>query len=57
MALKKKISKDDYKKLSDSLKSEYKEDGESYVLDVEGDEGGEDVGALKKPSIRKPKTN
>lgn len=44
MALKKKLSKEEYKKLSDIMKAEYKEDGESYVLDVEGEE---DVSGLK----------
>lgn len=49
MALKKKISKADYEKLSDVLKAEYKADGDDYVLDVDGDE---DTGALKRAKDR-----
>lgn len=38
MALKKKISADDYAKLSDVFKAEYVKDGDNYKLDVEGDD-------------------
>ena len=42
MALKAKISKADYDKLSDELKNEYKPSGDDYVLDVDGlDDAGE----------------
>lgn len=36
MALKRKITKEEYEKLADPLKTEYKAAGEDYVLDVEG---------------------
>lgn len=50
MALKKKVTKDEYAKLSDSKKEEYIEDGDGgYKLDVEGDE---DTGALKRAKDR-----
>ena len=49
MALKKKITKDAYAKLSDALKAEYIEDGDEYKLDVEGEE---DVGKLKRAKDR-----
>src|ERR1044072_8043734 len=49
MALKKKINKEAYEKLSDALKAEYTQDGDEYKLDVEGDE---DVGALKRAKDR-----
>jgi alanyl-tRNA synthetase len=45
MALKAKISKADYDKLSDALKAAYVADGDNFVLDVEG---AEDTGALKR---------
>jgi len=44
MALKRKITKDEYDALSDVLKAEYKGDGAGYVLDTEPDE---DTGALR----------
>lgn len=49
MALKKKLSKEDYEKLSAHLKTEYIEDGEGYKLDIDGDE---DTGALKRAKDR-----
>ena len=49
MALKKKITKEAYDKLSDALKAEYVEKDGAYVLDVEGDE---DTGALKRAKDR-----
>ncbi len=49
MALKKKITKEEFDKLSDVLKAEYKADGNDYVLDVDGDE---DTGALKRAKDR-----
>jgi hypothetical protein len=49
MALKARIKKTAYDKLSDELKAEYKADGEEYVLDVEG---AEDTGALKRANDR-----
>lgn len=49
MALKRKINKEAYDKLADNLKFEYVADGDSYVLQTEGDE---DVGALKRANIR-----
>lgn len=49
MALKKRISKADFEKLSDHFKGEYIEDGEGYRLDVDGDE---DVGPLKRAKDR-----
>ena len=49
MALKRKISKEAYDKLSDVLKSEYIERDGEYVLDVDGDE---DTGALKRAKDR-----
>ena len=49
MALKKKITKSEYDKLSDGLKTEYVEDGDGYRLDIEGEE---DTGALKRAKDR-----
>lgn len=49
MALKKKLTKAEYDKLSDVLKSEYIEDGDGYRLDVDGEE---DTGALKRAKDR-----
>lgn len=48
MALKRKISAEAWEKLPDALQSEYEKKGEDYVLSLEGDEGGEDVSALKR---------
>lgn len=48
MALKRKISKEEYEKLPESLATEYIEDGEGYRLDVDGD----DNGALKRAKDR-----
>lgn len=49
MALKKKLTKAEYDKLSDTLKSEYVEDGDGFRLDIDGDE---DAGALKRAKDR-----
>ncbi len=49
MALKKKLTKEEYAKLSDALKAEYIEDGDGFRLDVDGDE---DTGALKRAKDR-----
>lgn len=49
MALKFKISKKEWEKLSDELKSEYNADGENYTLDVSGIE---DTAALKRARDR-----
>lgn len=49
MALKSKLTKAEFDKLSDELKKEYKEDGDGYALDVEG---AEDTGALKRAKDR-----
>jgi hypothetical protein len=49
MALKKKLTKAEYDKLSDSLKGEYVADGDAFQLDVEGEE---DTGALKRAKDR-----
>lgn len=49
MALKRKITKEAYDKLADNVKFEYMADGDSYLLQTEGDE---DVGALKRANIR-----
>ncbi len=49
MALKRKISKEAYDKLSDELKAEYVEKDGDYVLDLDGDE---DTGALKRAKDR-----
>ena len=38
MALKKKLSKAEYDKLSDAIKAEYIEDGDGFRLDIDGDE-------------------
>jgi len=45
MALKKKITKAEFEKLAEHFKVEYKEDGENYILDLDGEE---DTGALKR---------
>lgn len=49
MALKRKISKEAFEKLSDELKAEYVEKDGEYVLDLDGDE---DTGALKRAKDR-----
>ena len=49
MALKKKLTKAEFEKLSEGLKAEYKEDGEGYKLDLDGDE---DTGELKRAKDR-----
>jgi hypothetical protein len=49
MALKRKITKDQFDKLADNIKFEYVAEGESYVLQTEGDE---DVGPLKRANQR-----
>lgn len=49
MALKKKLTKEEYAKLSDALKAEYIEDGDGFRLDVDGEE---DTGALKRAKDR-----
>lgn len=49
MALKKKLTKEEYAKLPDALKSEYVEDGDGFRLDIDGDE---DTGALKRAKDR-----
>lgn len=45
MALKKKINKNEYEKLNESFKELYVEDGDNFILDLEGEE---DLGALKR---------
>lgn len=49
MALKRKITKEQFDKLADNIKFEYVADGESYVLQTEGDE---DTGPLKRANQR-----
>ena len=49
MALKKKLTKEEYSKLSDHIKAEYIEDGDGFRLDIDGDE---DAGALKRAKDR-----
>lgn len=49
MALKKKLSKAEYDKLSDAIKGEYKAEGDEYKLDLEGDE---DLTPLKNANER-----
>jgi hypothetical protein len=49
MALKRKITKEQFEKLADNIKFEYVADGESFVLQTEGDE---DVGPLKRANQR-----
>lgn len=49
MALKRKITKEAFDKLADNIKFEYVADGDSYVLQTEGDE---DVGPLKRANQR-----
>lgn len=49
MALKRKITKDVFDKLADNIKFEYVADGDSYVLQTEGDE---DIGPLKRANQR-----
>lgn len=49
MALKRKLSKTDYEKLSADLKLEYAERDGDYILDIDGDE---DTGALKRAKDR-----
>lgn len=49
MALKKKLTKEEYSKLSEHIKAEYIEDGDGFRLDIDGDE---DTGALKRAKDR-----
>lgn len=49
MALKKKLTKEEFEKISKNLQEEYVEDGDGYRLDVEGEE---DTGALKRAKDR-----
>lgn len=49
MKLKRKISKDEFEKLSEELQGIYSEEGDSYMLTLEGDE---DAGALKRAKDR-----
>lgn len=49
MALKKKITKAEFEKLNEAFKTEYKADGDNYILDVDGEE---DTGALKRAKDR-----
>lgn len=49
MALKKRIKKAEFEKLSDAIKAEYIEDGDEFRLDVDGEE---DTGALKRAKDR-----
>lgn len=49
MALKKKLTKAEFEKLSEHFKTEYKAEGDSYVLDVDGEE---DIEALKRAHER-----
>ena len=53
MALKKKLTKEEYDKLSDLLKAEYMTDGEGYKLDLSDDE---DTGPLKR-ALEREKAN
>lgn len=53
MALKKKLTKEDYDNLSDVLKAEYMTDGEGYKLDLSDDE---DTGPLKR-ALEREKAN
>jgi hypothetical protein len=53
MALKRKIDKAAFDKLSAEIKAEYVEKDGEYVLDLDGgDDGGEDVGALRRAKDR-----
>lgn len=49
MALKRKLTKSEYEALKADVKSEYKADGDNFVLDIDGDD---DNGALKRAKDR-----
>lgn len=49
MALKRKITKEQFEKLADNIKFEYVADGDDFMLQTEGDE---DTGALKRANAR-----
>ncbi|OHD25444.1 MAG: hypothetical protein A2Y38_12865 [Spirochaetes bacterium GWB1_59_5] len=49
MAMKKKLTKEEFAKLPEAFKAEYIEDGDGFRLDVTGDE---DTGALKRAKDR-----
>lgn len=53
MALKKKLTKEEYDKLSDAFKAEYMTDGDGYKLDLSDDE---DTGPLKR-ALEREKAN
>lgn len=52
MALKRKITKTDYEALPDVLKAEYKQDGDSYILDLDG---GDDLTRAKEAEVQRRK--
>lgn len=52
MALKRKITKEAFDKLSAEIKAEYVEKDGDYVLDVDGDVGNEDTTALRRAKDR-----
>lgn len=55
MALKRKITKEVFEKLSKDLQSEYKSEGENYYLDIEG---GDDIStALRAKDYEKKRAN
>lgn len=57
MALKRKIDKASYDKLSDVLKSEYEEKDGQYILALDGDDGDEAAAALKRAKDREAQEN
>jgi hypothetical protein len=52
MALKRKISADDFNKLSDGVKAEYKKDGDNYILDIDGESADDSPDALRRARDR-----
>lgn len=52
MALKRKITKAEFDKLDAAIKAEYVEKDGEYTLDVDGDTGGDDAGALRRAKDR-----
>lgn len=52
MALKRKLTSDEYTKLSDAVKAEYKKDGDNYVLDIDGESADDSPDALRRARDR-----
>jgi predicted RNase H-like nuclease (RuvC/YqgF family) len=59
MALKKKLTADEWKKLAKDLQGEYTADGDDYILDLDGDDDDDDdtIGELRRAHDREKADN